>query len=245
MFALFKHTLKVNTRDLKKWITPQLPIAAYSKQPHKLNTNIAYIRKLGDKDVVNITLRYIDQTPRVNRTLIFQRPINDSIEQSMERMKQKVQTLLVRKQFGKRMPSPDEIAQSIGDIEMSLQSIVTGANIKCTDWQQLLNKGPAAVQDCILKIRHQEYSLALNYPYVSDAELPSCIIVGYDCYPSSLELQNTSKEECVYKWFKGVVRNPKNSKDLHGIKWIECGNSFSYCVQPDDVGHVLKVNLNR
>lgn len=244
MITLFKHTLKANKRDLKPWITSHISIAAYSAQPHKLNTNIAYIRKLNDKDVVNITLRFIDETPRVNKTLIFQRPINDSIEQSMERMKEKVQKLLVRKKFGKRTPSADEIAHAIGDIEMSLQS-VTGANIQCIDWQQLLNKEPAIVEDCVLKIRDQTYSLALNYPYASYAELPSCIIVGYECYPSNLELQNTSKEECLYKWFKGVVRNSKNPKDLHGIRWLECGNSFSYCIQAEDVGHVLKVVLNR
>lgn len=239
MFTLFKLNLKANTRDLKKWITPYLQLTSYTTNPYKFNTNIAYIRKLKDKDVVNITLQYTDQRPRIKKTLVFQRPLNDSIEFSLERMQLKLQELLVRKMFGKVTPSEERIAHELGDVEMSLKT-VAGNKIQCVDWQQLLTEGPASVQNYELKIRNETYSLALNYPYASAAKLPSCIIVGYDCYPSSLELENTTKEECVYKWFKGI-RKSKNVKDLNGIKWIECGNSFSYRAKPEDVNHIFKV----
>lgn len=88
-----------------------------------------------------------------------------------------------------------------------------------------------------LKVCGQEYDVAYNYPYVSQLVMPTVILVGFDCYPAKFEVIFTEREKCQFEWFKGLPN--ANEQD---IVWSKCDQErFFYRVQPNDLGHKLKV----
>lgn len=72
---------------------------------------------------------------------------------------------------------------------------------------------------------------------ITNVTMPESVMVGSDCYPH-LEMKE-NPEDYTFEWFKGL---PEGDSD---IKWIKCGESFTYKVAPEDLHHYLKVTLVR
>lgn len=91
-----------------------------------------------------------------------------------------------------------------------------------------------------LKVCDQEFSVAYNYPYVSQLTMPTIILVGFDCYPAKFEVIFTERDQCSFEWYKGIPSAKKN--DLE-IVWDKCKtDGFFYKVQSTDLNHKLKVS---
>lgn len=211
----------------------------YATKPYKLDPALVYFRKLDDKNAVQIQLNYIEPEYRVNRVFTFERQLDEPIEKSIERMQEKMEGYLVKKLFGRKQTTDGSKHTLSGQFELALVNAVRD-RVEGISWNDFLAQPVDHLSSCALRVRDKEFGLMVNNPYVSGAKIQNSIIVGYDCYPTKMELQNTSRDECTYRWFKGLPR-PTNPKDVNAIKWIECGNEFCYRVQPDDVHHKFKV----
>lgn len=207
---------------------------------NKLDPKTAYIRRLTDKNAVQIQLYYINPEHRMKRIFTFERGLDERIEDSIERMQSKVLSAVAKK-VGTRFASDPSFYDTVlnNQLEMKLFN-QHGEEVEGTNWTELLELPNNVLDQFMLRLHRIEYTLTVNYPYVINAEMPTSIMVGYDCYPSKLELQNTSRDECLYRWYKGMPRRT-HPKDLTGIHWIECGQDFAYRVQQDDIDHKLKV----
>lgn len=222
----------------------------YATNPQTYKPKIAYIRQENEKDLVHITFEYSKETVRIKRLFAVQRLTTEPIEKSLEKMQSKVISYIQKKQHDRVAKAQRKSAADAQETVAKFSAFLNefniclvnrnGASVQGVDWQAFIDDAADATGNYMLKVGDEDYGLAVNYPLVSAGKLPSCIMVGYECYPLSLEFQFTTRDECEYRWFKGVM-NPKRPKDMNGIKWMLCGESFHYDVQVDDIHHFLKV----
>lgn len=248
--TLFKLKIKKTLKDRIEKLVPLIQNAYYSQHPCKYSSNIAYFQWQQDKNIVNITLNYIDETTRIKKLFNFQRQADESIDISLNKIKLKIvkylgQKLAVRVKADKNKGSAESFAitnqleETINQLEVQLLN-ENDQELRDIDWLNIFQENPNTIYRSKLKVGDENYKLAINYPCVNGAKLPSCIMVGYECYPSNLEFRFTSKDECEFTWYRGVKKS-KASNNIQGIKWEPCGSSLYYYVQPQDVDHWLKV----
>lgn len=245
MFALltrtFIQTRIISSEHLKK-LCRRPERRFFSLNPYKLDPDVAYIRKLADKNAVEIQLYYVEPEFHIKRKFTFQRQLDESIERSMERMQWKVKNFVLKKMSGRAALPPSDSNSLLGTFGLSMETS-TGDTVADTNWSDFLAKSTESREEHVMKLHNKQLKLITNCPYVANVELPSSIMVGYDCYPTNIEMENTSRDECIFRWFKGLPRST-HPNDLFGINWMECGSGFAYRVRPEDIDHKLKVNKN-
>lgn len=219
--------------------------------------NTVYFRWQESDGVVDITFQFNLDVPSVNKAFNFKRPIDELVDLTLNRMKTNVDKEIqkrskVKKTKPKKTNQPDgqpETEESVDarPAEETIQNLkvtlvnTAGEPITGITWTDLFLTNPELGKSAILRVKVVDYVLAFNYPYVGRVDMPTSIMVGFDCFPSKLEFQFTTREECEYRWYKGLPK-PNHENATKDIKWIQCGEQFIYVPKAEDIGHKLKVS---
>lgn len=218
--------------------------------------NTAYFRWQNNENVVDITFLYVCEQSAIKKVFNFKRPIIELVDVTLKRMNTNVEKeISKRSKTKKAKPNKKASAESKPETDTDSKPAADdtddgkvflvnaiGESILGIDWTELFINNPDTYRNAVLRVRNADYFLAFNYPYVGRLDLPTCIMVGFDCFPTKLEVQFTSTDECAFKWYKGLPR-PNNEGAIKDINWTQCGNSFIYNVRAEDVGHKIKVSL--
>lgn len=220
--------------------------------------NIAYFRWQESDGVIDITFQLNIDVPTVNKSFNFKRPVSELVDITLNRMKtnvdkeiqkrskvKSVKTKKTKKVEADQSKQPE--AEGEGSAEENIQNLKvllvnsTGEPITGITWTDLFVTTPELSKNAILRIKIFDYALAFNYPHVGRVDMPTSIMVGFDCYSTKLEFQFTTRAECEYKWYKGLPK-PNHENAVKDIKWTQCGDEFIYKPKTEDLGHKLKVN---
>lgn len=223
---------------------------------HRLvNMAVAYIRRHGNASNIEIVFRYNNPQIGIDRVFNFQRNITETISSSLNRIKTNVD-----KEFSKNLKKKSKKSRSVAaasDATSSAPSpssqlpmpprevdLLTEQDSRdaSTTWSDLLaNVDQHEFNGSKLTVFGQEFTLAYNFPYVSQITMPTVILVGFSCYPSKFEVEFTARDECQFEWYRG--RPTQNKKDAE-IEWNKCEQEgFFYNVQSNDLQHKLKVQI--
>lgn len=212
-----------------------------------VNMAVAHIRRPVDATTFEIVFRYQNQNVGIDRVFNFQRSVSETITTTMNRIKTNIEKehykkLKKLKNKKKSKAGNTSTAASVTGSDNSNQIDVDFGIEKSesTTWSEIFaNVDDHEFKSTELTIVGQEFSVAYNYPYVSQVALPSLILVGYECYPAQFDVVFTDRDKCSFEWYKGL---PSASKDDSNVDWSKCEQEgFSYNVQPSDLRHKLKV----
>lgn len=223
------------------------------------NMAVAYIRRHGNANSIEIVFRYNNVQLGIDRVFNFQRNVSETITSSLQRIKTNVD-----KEFSKNLKKKSKKAKNVAaaaaatsdasttpqpssallpipprEVDLLCEQIERNAS---TTWSDLLaNVDQHEFNGSKLKVFGQEFTLAYNYPYVSNIAMPSVILGGFSCYPSKFEVEFTERDKCQFEWYRG--RPTQSKKDSSDIEWNKCEQEgFFYNVQSKDLQHKLKVN---
>lgn len=213
-----------------------------------VNMAVAHIRRPADAATFEIVFRYQNQNVGIDRVFNLQRNITESITSTMNRIKtniEKEHNKKLKKTKKSKTSNTSAKAESASSGDSSDQIVVDFVieRSETTTWSEIFaNVDYHEFKTTKLKIVGQEFSVAYNYPYVSQVALPSVILVGFQCYPAKFEVMFTDRDKCTFEWYRGL---PTPSKDDSNIVWSKCEQEgFFYDVQPSDLRHKLKVCPN-
>lgn len=201
--------------------------------------NFVYFRRPPNESNIDITFHFKNDSFGIDRTFNFQRNSGETVETSLIRVRKNFEKELAKKFGGgkKRKPKEGE-TESRSPPEVVVQLLnAAGQSITSATWTELFAEDEARTQGLVLSILGHDFVVTYNYPYASEFQLPSVILVGFKCYPSKFEVTFAERNECLFRWYRGL---PAKSDD--DIEWVECGDSFFYEVQKEDVNHKLKVS---
>lgn len=215
---------------------------------------IAYFRWQHDEAVVDITLQFVCEKSAVNKAFNFKRKTDELIDSTLNRIKTNVDKEVqkkanTKKGKSKKKDSDEALANNENNdvTTTAANNVVTvailndsGEVLSGITWTDFFITQPDLHKTAVLRVKNIDYAIAFNYPYVARVDLPTCILVGYDCFPTKLDLQFTSRQECEFVWYKGLPK-PNHEGAVKDIKWSKCGDGYIYRVQADDAGHKLKV----
>lgn len=204
---------------------------------------VAYIRRPADAATFELVFRYQNQNVGIDRVFNFQRSVSESIASTINRIKTNVEKEHNKKlkKMKKNMKKSKADSTTTGSASASDNSDQINVDFaieksESTTWSEIFaNADDHEFKTIKLKIVGQEFSVAYNLPYVNQVDLPSVIIVGYDCYPSKFEVVFTDRDKCTFEWYRG-------SNVDSDVAWSKCEQEgFFYNVQPSDLRHKLKV----
>lgn len=222
-------------------LTPFLPISTIQQQFFKnssqlvtrLNMNEAILfHEEGSKNF-KMSFRFINPELNVDRQFNFQRHVDESINNFVQRINRNVNVYLKEKIYRRlkkqnKCVTPKCVESLKSDVENNIQFLrndsVLNGDLTC---QTLLNNS----SDIKLVIFDQEYILKQNVPSITKLELPSSILIDFPVYPSKFEGTNIDKSKSIFNWYK----NEKN-------KWIHVGEGFLYVPSSSDLGCRLKIS---
>lgn len=209
---------------------------------------VAHIRRHVNATTVEIVFHYKNPELNIDRAFNLQRNISETIQSSLQRIKTNVEKEHNKKLNKKKKLKKSETSTEASSAEASVDSTSTEVDLlieknELTTWLDLLeNVDEHEFKGTKLKVFGQEFSVAYNYPYVSQITMPTVILVGFDCYPAKFEVAFTERDKCIFEWYRGL---PTESKNDATIEWNKCqADGFFYRVQPSDLRHKLKVNFN-
>lgn len=226
-------------------------IASVFRYRYDLKT--AYLREaidVRDQPAITMTFKYINTIPPMDKTYNFWCDPELPLDEAIERMKRKIKSemkiryeLSIANKFDEDK-TKDWTDEAIKNFDLEIVN-ENGEQMNDFNWGDLMTDSNQ-ISKLRLIISNQEYNVVFNGPYIAFIELPTTIMVGDDCYPSKINLENTTKEECTYKWYKGTIPEV-NEKEVFEpienlIEWKLCSNSFYYTVSPEDIGCKLKVS---
>lgn len=194
---------------------------------------VAYIRHCVNTKNVELVFHYQNSSIGIDRIFNFQRNIDETVDTTLNRIKNNFEKELKR---GGKKKKPKTDQQSV-PIEIDL---ITEKD-ETTTWSNVLAKAnEPEFESIILKICEQQFHLTYNYPYVNQLQLPSAILVDFDCYPAKFEVFFTERDKCTFEWYRGTPTSSKNDED---IVWQKCegATGFFYIAQSNDRDHKLKV----
>lgn len=225
-----------------------------------VNMAVAHIRRHGNANSIEIVFRYNNPQIGIDRVFNLQRNIAETITSSLQRIKTNVD-----KEFSKNLKKKSKKTKNAAATSDASSSSAAAAapsappipprevdllteqteRSASTTWSDLLvNVDQHEFNGSKLKVFGQEFTLAYNYPYVSNITMPTVILVGFSCYPSKFEVEFTKRDECQFEWYRG--RPTQNKKDSSDIEWNKCEQEgFFYNVQSKDLQHKLKVTLDK
>lgn len=210
-----------------------------NKWKRLVNMAVAYIRRPAGANDFEIVFRYQNPEIGVDRVFNFNRNISENVASTLNRIKTNIEKEHDKKLNKKnKKTKKGKDAQSLGSTQTEVDLLIE--KNESTTWSELLeNINDHNFKESKLKVFGQEFTIAYNYPYVSQLALPSVLLVGFDCYPAKFEVGFTERNKCSFDWYKGLPSENKNDLD---IVWEKCEqNGFFYKVQQRDLCHKLKV----
>lgn len=205
-----------------------------------VNMAVVHVRRHVDATNIELVFRYQNPQIGVDRVFNFERNLSETINSTINRIKNNIE-----KEHNKKKKNKKKAPKGEGETVQPTQPIPIEVDFlfertESTTWTDLLaNVQDDTFKESKLKICGHEFSIAYNYPYVSEITMPSLILAGFDCYPAKFDVEFTEREKCIFEWYKGLPVAKGRDDD---IVWNKCDQEgFFYKVQADDVHHKLKV----
>lgn len=220
-------------------LTSFLPIPTIQQQFLKNSSQLVTILNMNEAILLHekgsknfkMSFRYINPELNVNRQFNFERHVDESINNFVQRINKNINVHLKEKSY-RRLKKQDKYVTPVKSIKSDIEdnvkflrndSVLNG-DLTC---QTILNNS----SDIKLVIFDKEYILKQNIPSITKLELPSSILINFPVYPSKFEGKNVDKSKSSFNWYK----NEKN-------KWIHVGEGFSYVPSSFDLGCRLKIS---
>lgn len=180
----------------------------------RIHDNIVFINDGENKQDLQIRFNW---SGNKTKAILFVRPINDPINESLKSMTRKLQNKAAK------------FTDNVKKFNLKLIDTVNGEQSIERTWQEII----PILSTYRLQLGNDQYDIVYNYPLIHRIELPEKTSVGFDLYPSLLEYTG-DLSALSFKWF---VRKHKNSK------WIEIDNvdGCVYHCGHDDLGAKVKV----
>lgn len=236
-------------------ITQQIRYASRHKpaagpQRYQYHEDTIFIREAKDRrrnPTILVAFKFKNRMPPMDKTYAFCLGADDPVESTLESIRDKIgNEMRIRIKLGMTYDATDEDLKALANGEFNKFDVTildeNGEQLQGVNWKEYFSnelKTPASAK---IKIQGKDYRVNFNSPFIVWFDLPTTNIVGDDCYPINVDLVNTSKDECIYKWYKGLPIS-ESSRDNHKIEWKLCGEAFSYRITTDDIGYKLKVFL--
>lgn len=249
MFRKISHFAQFQSHLTKciRWASRHTPTAG--PQRYQYNEDTIFIREAKDRrrnPAIAVAFKFKNRMPPMDKTYAFWLGADDPVESTLEAIRDKIgNEMRIRIKLGMTYDASDEDLRALANGEFKNFDVAildeNGEQLQEINWKEYFSdesKTPASVQ---IKMQGKNYRVEFNSPFVVWLDLPSTIIVGDDCYPIDVDLVDTSKDKCIYKWYKGLPISD-SSRDNNKIEWKLCGEAFSYRVTTDDIGYKLKVS---
>ena len=199
--------------------------------PSKSNMK-AYIRTQKE-DRVEIKFRYVDSNLGLDRWFSLNRSVDDSVQQIKERIVTNIDKACLKYRKKNKLKKSPESAVSE---EFKLDVTITENNeVLCSE---LACRELLAMQNVAIVVNGQCFHLDIDPPTVKTLKLPASIMAGYSVYPSKLEVEYCTPNQCEFKWFKcHAPTAPVGESDV----WTQVGTGLTYTTSNLDIGSWLKL----
>ena len=207
-----------------------------SQQGSNKHPDKAYIRKLKDTDRIEIKLFYADEDLDLNRWFVFNRLLDDNVQQIKERVTANLDKACLKahkikqKSAKKGRPLDPPSYKLLVDVKQS-ETPVDSAVI----FRDLIQQPNVA-----LSVNDKVYKFDVDPPTVNLLKLPSAPMAGFPIYPTKLEVENCTPSQCDFLWFKSspsLASPPEPNSNL----WKPVSQGMVYTISNSDIGSWLQL----
>ena len=202
----------------------------YSQPIMRLNANEAILLYEEGNENFNMSFRYINPILNIDRQFNFQRHVDETINNFVQRICQNINSYITKRMCRKKKKDAVSLEDLKINVENDIKFIrdhsVLNGNLSC---KSILEDSP----DIKLVICNAEYILRQNVPFITKIELPSSILIDFPVYPSKFEGTNVDKLKSTFNWYKSEIQKPE---------WKHIGEGFLYVPSKSDLGCKLKVS---
>ncbi|KAK1118077.1 hypothetical protein K0M31_015354 [Melipona bicolor] len=231
MSILFRnlHSRCLTSFLLKSKVYQQI-LKNYSQPIMRLNANEAILLYEEGNGNFNMSFRYINPILNIDRQFNFQRHVDETINNFVQRICQNINSYITKRVCRKKktdaVPLEDLKINVENDIKFMRDHSVLNGDLTC---KSILEDSP----DIKLVICDTEYILRQNVPFITKIELPSSILIDFPVYPSKFEGTNVDKLKSTFNWYKSEIRKHE---------WKHIGEGFLYVPSKSDLGCKLKIS---
>lgn len=217
---------------------------------YKYNDNVVFIREAEDHrkiTTISLVFNYKNRMPPMEKTYAFFYSPDEYVEDMTQRIRHKISNeMRIRVKLGMTYGATEEEVKEIEsnglpEFEVSMVK-ETGEPIEGVNLNELFLSNSESTLGSKMKIQGEDYAVMFNGPFAVFMELPETIMVGDQCYPRNIKIEETTKEECEFQWFKALP-GPENERNFE-FDWQPCGDGFTYHVTKADIGYKLRVSCD-
>ncbi|KAF3427276.1 hypothetical protein E2986_10388 [Frieseomelitta varia] len=202
----------------------------YSQPIMRLNANEAILLYEEGNENFNMSFRYINPILNIDRQFNFQRHVDETINNFVQRICQNINSYITKRICRKKKKDEDSLEDLKINVENDIKFMrdhsVLNGDLTC---KSILKDSP----DIKLVICDTEYILRQNVPFITKIELPSSILIDFPVYPSKFEGTNVDKLKSTFNWYRSEIQKPE---------WKHIGEGFLYVPSKSDLGCKLKVS---
>lgn len=217
-------------------------LSAAIKQVIALNSKMkrAYIRRQDGEENIILTFNLMQAEHRISKIFNFKRSFEEPISSTIQRIRTNYEKEFKKKNRPKKKKGETEVVRPtpVDDIPVEVLHYEQPVSVEQT-WKYLFSDSSIDPENLVLKVIDQHFDIKYNYPFIDALKLPTCILSGYDCYPSQCSVIFADVDECLFEWYRSKQDAKKQFKH-----WEKCGESFLYRVKDEDVNHHIKVRDN-
>lgn len=166
----------------------------------------AVVRLFKNEDRMEIQFNYTNPLRGLNRLFSLKRLLDESVQQLVDRININIEKASEKhlRKMKKKNSGP-----TMEELKIDIKIIHNGQPVDPTTSCRSVLEMPG-VQ---LVLGEQIYQLDIEPPIVANLKLPSSIMAGFPVYPSKLEVENCSTDQCSISWF----RSPTSLKTAPSI----------------------------
>ncbi|KOX80382.1 2',5'-phosphodiesterase 12 [Melipona quadrifasciata] len=177
-----------------------------------------------------MSFRYINPILNIDRQFNFQRHVDETINNFVQRICQNINSYITKRMCRKKKTdavSLEDLKINVeNDIKFMRDHCVLNGDLTC---KSILEDSP----DIKLVICDTEYILRQNVPFITKIELPSSILIDFPVYPSKFEGTNVDKLKSTFNWYRSEIQKHE---------WKHIGEGFLYVANKSDLGCKLKIS---
>ena len=223
--------------------------------------NEAYFKHMVDEQKIAISFRFVHEleTKKIDRVFNFVRDVNESVEVSLNRIKNNLEKEFIKKQKKKPKknqppaeaePAEENLQVGLKEFSLKLWNLISKISlfqiqVELLDSHGLVeNKTFAELlehfesSEYILRLHQIPFTVKFNWPWINNLQLPTSILAGFFVYPSKLDIDYADRHASGFIWYRGKLAENKREDQ---IAWEEIGRGFSILASHEDIGYKLKL----
>ncbi|XP_063973714.1 2',5'-phosphodiesterase 12 [Diachasmimorpha longicaudata] len=198
----------------------------------------AYLWHVEGDETFNFTFRYTQADLNVDRQFNLSRRVNENVDVFLKRVDTNLGKVLDKKKK-KRSRKTQEPLETRDNVEEGKIMLLKGENK--VEWEMPCSRLIADPRDLFLMIFDEKYVIKFNAPWVTDIELPTCILAGFPVYPSTFDAMYTDKSHSRFRWYRSRIPKSDNLKK-EAESWEIIGEGFIYVPRSEDIGCRLRLS---